>query len=72
MAKIPDDKWIDAARQIWASDFLDLDLEIDDKPKINRGANRRAGWRHGSDPGAWVAAWVWVPYSSAKALTDDA
>lgn len=52
-----DDAYIAAARQIWATD----ELEIDDEPVVSVS----------DDGGAWVAAWVWVSDEDAG-LNDDA
>lgn len=46
-----DEELIATARATYCSD----DLEIDDAPVLSRG-----------DDGAWVQAWVWVPYPDTE------
>ncbi len=56
----PDDReaaYIAAGREKWCND----DLEIDDHPMVSLGG----------DPGAWVAAWVWVTDEDAGLEEDD-
>lgn len=42
-------QYVSAAREKWVTQHND-ELEIDDDPEVSMG----------SDPGAWVQAWVWV------------
>lgn len=60
-----DDAYIEAAREKWCSD----DLEIDDSvagghggPKVSMG---------GDGNGAWVSAWVWVTHEEAGIEEED-
>ena len=52
-----DAAYIGAAREVFATD----DLEIDDDPNVSLGG----------DPGAWVHAWVWVSDEDAGIQTED-
>lgn len=52
LTEVAAEQIVSSTREKWASE----DLEIDDSPTLSVG----------DDPGCWVSAWVWVPFSDAE------
>lgn len=57
-----DELVVKEAKQLYADD----DLEIDDDAKVSRMADEDHPDQVDGEIGAWVAAWVWVPFEGGQ------